>query len=178
MKTSKFTSYKIDLKNLTAISQIFDFELNSDFFKTIDSSEIERGNVKARVVGQRKSQSFALKISLEGCVMVSCNRCLDDMQQPISYSETLMVKFGKNFDEDGNTVIVPETDGYIDLAYFFYEMIVVNIPIKHVHPEGECNVAMQQKLEKYSVYSLVEQDNISNNNSKVDPRWEKLKEIK
>ncbi|MCL2598005.1 MAG: DUF177 domain-containing protein [Paludibacter sp.] len=143
--------------------------------------EIEQGNVKVIVVAQKKIQNFVLKISLEGYVIVPCDRCLDDMQQLISYSETLTVKFGENFEEDANTVIIPESDGYIDLACFFYQMIVVNIPIKHVHQSGTCNITMEKQLEKYSVQSLDRQDIIScgeKNDKKIDPRWEKLKEIK
>jgi len=179
---SKFASYKIDLKDLTEKNQEFDFELDSEFFKTIDNSEIERGKVKAIVVGQKRSQNFILKISLEGYVIVPCDRCLYDMQQMISYNEKLSVKFGERFEEDINSVIVPQEIGYMDLAWFFYEMIVVNIPIKHVHPDGECNAAMQQNLEKYAVRSLVEQNynsiNQETKSGNIDPRWAKLKEIK
>ncbi|MCL1867343.1 MAG: DUF177 domain-containing protein, partial [Paludibacter sp.] len=155
---SKFASYKIFLKDLTDKSQVFDFELDDDFFKKIDSSEVERGNIKATVSAQRKSQNFELKILLDGYVTIPCDRCLDDMQQAIKYCETLTVQLGEEFSEDSDVLIVPEADGYINLAWFFYEMILVNIPIKHVHPAGECNKTMQKKLKKHSVRSREEEE--------------------
>ncbi|MDR1652603.1 MAG: DUF177 domain-containing protein [Prevotellaceae bacterium] len=189
---AKFTIYNIYLKELTEHSEAFEFELGEEFFKKIDSPEAERGNVKARVEACRKGQSFELKISLAGYVTLPCARCLDDMQQPIEHSETLRVKLGKDFGEEADTVIVPEADGYINLAWFFYEMIVVNIPIKHVHPAGECNKTMQQKLRKHSVGTLdddySDEDNNfdadlltdtdpDSNDREPDPRWDKLKSV-
>ncbi|MDR2824263.1 MAG: DUF177 domain-containing protein [Prevotellaceae bacterium] len=185
---TKFSLYNIYLKDLLQTSQEFDFELNNEFFKKIDSPEVERGSIKATVEARRKSQSFELKISLNGYVIVSCTRCLDDMRQLITHHETLMVKFGEEFGEEDDTVIVPGTDGYINLAWFFYEMIVVNIPIKHIHAAGECNNAMRQKLKKHSVRSLNDDDENDDNDDfdsdmldsderETDPRWDKLKSV-
>jgi len=183
---SKFSSYKLFLKDLTQSSQVFDFELDDEFFKKINSPEVERGNVKATVAARQKSQNFELKISLNGYVTIPCDRCLDDMRQPINYEETLTVQFGEEFSEDGDVLIVPQSDGFINLAWFFYEMILVNIPIKHIHPPGECNKTMQQKLKKFSVGSadendenddLEEDDFDIDDENEIDPRWEKLKEI-
>ena len=185
-KMSKFKSYNIPLKDLTHNSQMFDFVLNDDFFKRIDSPEVEHGNVKATVDVRQKNQNFTLKISLNGYITVPCDRCLDDMQLQILHNETLLVRFGDSFGEDGDTVIVPESDGCINLAWFFYEMIVVNIPIKHIHPAGECNKTMQQKLKKLTVLSNEDVEDIDNDfdedessedDNEIDPRWEKLKEI-
>lgn len=33
-------------------------------------------------------------------------------------------------------VIVPEEDGYINVAWFMYEFIALSIPMKHVHAPG------------------------------------------
>lgn len=185
---SKFAPYNIYLKNLTERRQEFDFDLNDEFFKKIDSPEIEYGNVKAKIEARRKNYSFELKISLNGYITIFCDRCLDDMQQPITHNEILTVKFGEAFGEEGEMLIVPETDGYINLAWFFYEMIVVNIPIKHIHASGECNKMMQQHLKKYSVSLLNDEETVnsdfddensdSNCGNEIDPRWEKLKDIK
>jgi uncharacterized metal-binding protein YceD (DUF177 family) len=76
--------------------------------------------------------------------------------------------------EDDDVVIVDENEGILDTAWLIYEFIALAIPIKHVHAPGKCNSAMTQKLQELSgaVRSGEEDD------KEVDPRWEKLKNLK
>ena len=110
------------------------------------------------------------------------------MEQPISYKEKLLVKFGDKFAEEDDIVIVPEADGAINIAWFLYEFIVLNIPIKHVHPTGECNKSMVSKLKKHiarqkdddadpddDVFDFEEEEDFSDDST--DPRWDKLQNI-
>jgi uncharacterized metal-binding protein YceD (DUF177 family) len=182
---SKFQLYNVPLKDITEVGATFDYDLNNEFFKKIDSPEVERGNVKATVAAKKKTATFELKIELSGSVTLPCNRCLDDMQQPITHKETLLVKFGEGFSEEGEIVIVPEADGKINLAWFFYEMIVLNIPIKHVHAPGECNKAMEAKLKKHTVKHTNDYEEDTDladfdtdfDDTPTDARWDKLNEL-
>ena len=38
---------------------------------------------------------------------------------------------------------------YINIAWFLYEFIALNIPMKHVHAPGKCNKGMVGKLSKH-----------------------------
>jgi uncharacterized metal-binding protein YceD (DUF177 family) len=66
--------------------------LDNDYFKKIDSPEVQKGSVKAVVTARKKNQAFEIGFVLEGTVLIPCDRCLDDMEQPISYKEKLQVK--------------------------------------------------------------------------------------
>ena len=55
------------------------------------------------------------------------------MELPVTTSDKLKVKLGSSFAEEGDIVVVPEEDGYINIAWFLYEFISLNIPMKHVH---------------------------------------------
>ena len=145
----KFDEYNIPLKGLKAESRDFEFNLDNQYFKKIDSPEVQRGNVKAKVTLVSKTNLFELSFYLDGVIQIPCDRCLDDMNQSIQYKEKLQVKFGESFSEEGDIVIVPESDGAINIAWFLYEFIVLNIPIKHVHVTGECNKTMVSKLKKH-----------------------------
>jgi uncharacterized metal-binding protein YceD (DUF177 family) len=187
---SKFALYNIDLNNITGNSQAFNFVLDDDYFKKIDSPEVQRGNINVQItVNKKPENAFELKFLLDGYIIVSCDRCLDDMQQPISYRENLMVKFGSTFTEEGEVVVVPESEGAINVAWFLYEFIVTNIPIKHVHPAGECNKTMMSKLKRHITRSKDEvededdidtedeDEDVISDDTSIDPRWEELKGI-
>lgn len=183
---SKFELYYIQLKSLRADSQILEFDLNDEFFQKIDSPEVKKGKVTAKVTVKKKLEAFELTFNLDGIVMVPCNRCLDDMEQVITYKDKLLVKFGDKFSEEDEIVIIPESEGKINIAWFLYEFIVINIPIKHVHATGECNKTMVTKLKRHitrqkddednPLFDFDEDDEVADDSS-IDPRWEGLKNI-
>lgn len=79
-----------------------------------------------------------------------CDRCLDDMEQAIDTESVLMVKLGDDYADEGELVIVPFEDGTLNVAWHIYEFIALEIPIKHVHEPGKCNVAMIEALQGHS----------------------------
>ena len=143
---AKFGQYNIPLKSLASDSETFEFELDENYFKKIDSPEVQRGKVKAIVVVKKRASIFELSFDLSGAIQIPCDRCLDDMDQPIRYQDKLQAKLGEEFSEEDGIVIVPESEGSINVAWFLYEFIVLNIPIKHVHAPGGCNKTMVGKL--------------------------------
>jgi len=186
---SKFELYNIVLKDIINETRTFEFDLDDTYFKKIDSPEVQKGNVKAKVSVQRKLSTFDLQFILDGTIIIPCDRCLDDMEQPIHYKEKLQVKFGDTFAEEDEIVIVPESDGGINIAWFLYEFIVLNIPIKHVHATGECNKTMVNKLKKHITRQKGDDDDEDNlvefdddddfiaDEVQTDPRWDGLQNI-
>ncbi len=169
---------------------MFEFDLDNVFFKKIDSPEVQIGNVKAKVSVQKKTNTYELKFEIDGIIVIPCDRCLDNMEQPIHYKEKLLVKLGEKFSEEDEIVIVPESEGAINIAWFLYEFIVLNIPMKHVHAPGECNKTMAGKLKKHitrqkddddeedeSVIDFEDDDDFTTNESQTDPRWDGLQNI-
>lgn len=188
---SKFEQYNIVLKDISNEIRNYEFELDDVYFKKIDSPEVQKGKVTAKVSVQKKMSTYELNFQLDGIIIIPCDRCLDDMEHAIRYKEKLQVKFGSTFSEENEIVIVPESDGGINIAWFLYEFIVLNIPIKHVHAPGECNKTMVNKLKRHITRkkgddddddnSLLEfdddDDDFSTDEIQTDPRWEGLPNI-
>ena len=186
---SKFELYNVVLKDLSNEMRMFEYDLDDAYFKKIDSPEVQKGNVKAKVSVLKKLTTYELQFNLEGTVIIPCDRCLDDMVQPIHYKEKLLVKFGNTFSEEDEIVIVPEAEGAINIAWFLYEFIVLNIPMKHVHATGECNKTMVTKLKKHitrqkddddddsSSVEFDEDDDFTPDEIQTDPRWDGLQNI-
>ena len=167
-------TYKIDLKGLKEDVSVRDFDLNDDFFKALDGSQLEHGTLHVSVSIRKTSGFFEFQFHTEGTVTVTCDRCLDDMEQSIETDNALTVKLGDTYSEDDDTVTIDENEGILDMAWYIYEFIMLAIPIKHVHAPGKCNSAMTQKLEELSgaVRSSEEEAEV------IDPRWEKLRKLK
>lgn len=183
---AKFAEYNIPLKSIKTDVQIFDFLLNDDYFKKINSPEVQQGNVTAKVTIRKKANLFEISFDLSGTVKVPCDRCLDEMEQPIEHKDKLQVKLGERFSEEGDIVIIPEAEGAINIAWFLYEFIVLNIPIKHVHQSGECNKTMVGKLKKHIARQKdddeeesidFDDEDIITDEVPTDPRWDGLRNI-
>ena len=167
-------TYKIDLKGLKEDETALDFDLCDDFFQSLDSSQLEHGALHVSVSIRKMTGFFELLFHTEGSVTVSCDRCLDDMEQPVESDNRLMVKLGDTYADDDDTVTVAEDDGVLDLSWFIYEFVMLAIPIKHVHAPGKCNSAMMQKLDELSGAARSSEEEAE----VIDPRWESLKKLK
>ena len=103
------------------------------------------------------------------------------MEQAIETDNRLIAKFGENYSEEDELVKVAEDEGILDIAWFIYEFIVLNIPIRHVHAPGKCNSAMIDVLNHFS--PLGEEPSAArsgedNDEQTMDPRWAALSNLK
>ena len=165
---------KIDLKGLKEGVNHLEFDLDDTYFKAVDAPEVSRGNVHVSLdIVRNGNDFFTLDFHEVGTLMISCDRCLDLMEQPIETTQRLEVNFGTENSEEGDLVTVAEDEGILDVTWYLYEFIALAIPIKHVHAPGKCNSAMVRALEEYSAARSGEEDEQA-----MDPRWEALLKLK
>jgi uncharacterized metal-binding protein YceD (DUF177 family) len=165
--------FKINLKSLKDEVTTLEYDLDNQFFEALDGSELNKGSLHVSVSIRKATGFFELLFNTEGTVTVTCDRCLDDMDQPIAAESRFVVKFGTVNSEEDDVIIVDEDEGILDASWLIYESIVLAIPIKHVHAPGKCNLAMSQVLEELSADRS--SDEVSD--QPVDPRWSKLAEL-
>ena len=166
-------SFKIDLKALPQGVSTLEFKLDDSYFKAIDAPDIQRGELSSSLSISRTDDFFELNFHTEGIVHIPCDICLDDMEQSIETDDRLLVRFGEDYSEEDDLVIVAENEGILDVAWFIYEFIALNIPIKHVHAPGKCNPAMIEMLQEHSAARSGEEEEET-----VDPRWAALLKLK
>ena len=165
---------KIDLKGLNVGHNPMVFKLDEAYFKVVDAPEVSRGNVEVRLdILRAEHDMFTLDFDICGTVIVPCDLCLDDMEQPIEAHERLTAKFGEDYSEEDNLVTVAEDEGILDVTWYVYECIALAIPIKHVHAPGKCNPAMIRVLDEHSAARSGE-----GQQETVDPRWAALEQLK
>lgn len=190
---SKFSSYSIQLKTMEIGESVLEYHLDNEFFEAIGEEAIQKGNINAKIRVVKSSKQSELFFELEGKVVVLCDRCLEEMDQPIKTSGHLIVRMGKEFMDDGDDIVViPEEQGVINVSWFMYEFVELAIPIKHVHPFGHCNTGMATKLSEHLVDSDSFEDDAdafagamdvvnegdSTDDGPVDPRWEALRSLR
>ena len=166
--------FKIDLKGLTDEVTALEWDLDKDFFGALDETEVESGSLHVSLSIRKASGFFELLFHTVGTVDITCDRCLDLMEQPIETDNRLVVKLGSTNSEEDDTVMVDENEGILDTSWYIYEFIALAIPIQHVHAPGKCNPAMTKALEELSADRSGDEES----SQAIDPRWEKLKDLK
>lgn len=188
---AKFGIYNISLKNLTAGTHTYEYTLDRKYFEAIDGDEVKKGDVHVELKVKKVSSTYEFNFDIKGVVQIPCDRCLDDMNQEIDTQNRLVVKLGKEYSEESDEIIIiPEDEGEINIAWFLYEFIALNIPMKHVHEPGKCNRTMTKKLSKHRAVSSDDAgsdgvDDFEDDDSidfeeedapeNIDPRWDALK---
>jgi len=171
------SKYEIAFKGLKEGNHQFDFELDDKFFDKFDNSEVKKGSLKGKVILTKQSTLMILEFAVKGTVELMCDRCLDQYNQKINNNSKLFVKFGLEEEELSDDVIVVSfEDHQINVAQFLYELVILGLPIKHVHPNKNgksiCDPEMIKKLGEY----LVDEDS-EQIEEPVDERWNELKKL-
>lgn len=166
--------FKIDLKALTDQVATYEFKLDDAYFEAIEAPDIQKGNLSVALSIRRIAGSFELTFHIQGFVIVTCDLCLDEMQQPIDTENKLMAEFGEEYSDDDDLIVVPEREGMLDISWFIYEFIDLSVPIKHVHAPGKCNAVMTKKLQELSAT----RSSLEDGEEPVNPHWAGLEKLK
>ena len=165
---------KVDLKGLKEDETSLDFCLDDSYFAALDGAEVRKGSLHVSVSIRKASGFFEFLIHAAGTVIIPCDRCLDDMEQPVDTETRQVVRLGSENSEDGDTLVVAEDEGILDLTWIIYESVALAIPIRHVHAPGKCNTAMTEVLEELSADRSSDEES----DQPVDPRWSELLKLK
>ena len=149
--------YSIPLAGLKEGRYTYEFTIGNEFFEAFEGSEIRRGELMAEVILEKCTAHLQLDIEINGKVEVMCDRCLDQFYMPVSSTNRLIVKQGKEWEEtDPDMIVMPLDEHEIDLSQFIYEYIHLALPIKRIHPEdskgrSECNPEMIRRLKDHLI---------------------------
>ena len=165
----------------------------SDLFK----GQVELDDrVKVSLTVRYENDTYYLAFKVAGTIVIPCDRCLDDMEHSLDTEYSVKVKYGQEYSEDNDELIViPESEANFNVANLIYDTVALTIPLKHVHPAGMCNKEMAAQLKLHSSSLRDEDDEYGyydeeddeeetsgseeeNEEKETDPRWAALKNIK
>mgnify|MGYP000112935667 CR=1 FL=1 len=86
--------YDIDLKKLRETSAVYNYRVGDEFFKLIEATGIEKGDLEVSVTVKKGIGAFKLNFHIQGFVIGICDRCLDEVEVDVDTDNVLNVKFG------------------------------------------------------------------------------------
>jgi uncharacterized protein len=171
------SQYKIQFGGLAVGEHQFEFEVNDSFFVQFSDSEIKHANIQVIANLVKQNNLMHILFSFEGVVKLSCDRCVIDYDCPISGNEKLVVKHGNTDESNDDILVLKEGLEEIDFTQYLYEYIELAIPSRKVPCEDEeyeidveCDQETLAKFNEYKIEVIEKKE--------VDPKWDKLKNIK
>jgi len=152
----------------------FDFKVDNKFFKGFDFLDFHQAQLDVELVFEKKTTLLELNFYAKGQVTVPCDITTELFDLAVDTDLTLVVKFGTEENHDNDEILIlPHGYHEIQVAQYIYEMIVLSVPQKKVHPGIEDGTLKSEILEKLK--NLEPQQKSPSND--IDPRWDKLKEL-
>ena len=170
----QFSEFLIPFIGLKDGLHRFDFKICKKFFEGFDFLDFQKVNIHVVLIFEKKPTLLELNFSAKGHVTVPCDISTEPFKLPIITDYKLVVKFGsvENSDDD-EILILPHGSHEIQTSQYIYEMIVLSVPQKRVHPGIADGTLKSEILEKLKDLQPQEK-RISD---ELDPRWYKLKDL-
>jgi len=172
MKKREFT---IPFSGLKQGKHEFDYVIENEFFESFEYTEFNKANIKLKVLMTKLSTILELELEAKGTVNVDCDSSGEPYEQATSANLELVVKFGDEYnDEDDELLVIPHGAHQVDIAQYIYEMLVLAVPQKRVHPG-----VLDGTLESEALLKLKELQpkDKKENKDNTDPRWDALKDL-
>jgi len=161
------SNLSIDLQALKEGQTTLHFTLDNDYFKNASLHDVLGGTVHTEVIIDRHKRLFDLKLHAKGTLRIPCDICLEEMEHAVDYDDLFVIELG-NGTPDGDTIVIDEQNPMLDFAALINDSLDLQLPIRHVHEEGQCNAEMIARLNAQNQSST----------ETIDPRWKDLEKLR
>ncbi|MDO5970357.1 DUF177 domain-containing protein [Flavivirga aquimarina] len=168
--------FTIPFVGLKIAKHHFEYKIEQAFFEYFEYGEFNNVNINVNVELEKKTTLLELHFKVSGWVNVNCDLTNEPYNQTIENEFDLVVNFGDEYnDEHIDILIIPHGTYEINIQQYIYELVVLAVPTKRVHPgveDGTLNSDILKKLEELSPKLKEDKEK-----EDIDPRWNTLKKL-
>ncbi len=142
--------FEISLPSLGEGHHELELRADAGLFAGRGNVEVIAADIVAYVDIDVRDGVYAIGIACRGWIDIPCDRCLDPMRLEVDEDYDVNVRYGEDYGETDDTIILPEKEVRFDLAPLVADTVLLSIPLRHVHAEGECNPRMEEIMKAHS----------------------------
>lgn len=166
--------FNIQFVGLKEGNHLFNYTIDNKFFEAFNYDEFESSSIKVSLSFVKKSTLFELVFTTEGTVEVPCDLTNELYNQEIDSELPLVVNFGPEYNDENEEILILSHEDYeFNVAQFIYEMIVLAVPNKRIHPKVLDGTMESEALKKLKELEIKKVKAVET----TDPRWDKLKNL-
>ncbi len=175
----KRRNYDVSFAGLSLGTHTVKFHLTQEFFDLFDfDQEFRNPNIDVELTLDKNTTFLDFLFKMNGTIEVENDLTGEPYTEEIKGDMEIVVKFGEDYDDsDDEVLIIPHGEYKVNVAQLLYELVLLNIPTKHIG--GDLNSEQAKKaMELLEQYSPKEELEESEEDKEIDPRWEALKKLK
>ena len=142
-------AFIIPLNGLKQGRTRFSWKAGAEFFRNFDNKDIKDAEILVDVEVEKSGTYLGIDAEVSGNLTVACDRCVADVSLPVRSRISQSIKFGTepvsgeeivvSEEDERETVYLPEDGGELDMSQTVYDFACLALPMKKVHPDGECD---------------------------------------
>lgn len=122
--------YEIEFIKLKLGDHQFEYHLDADFFKAFNSS-LSTNDVTVKLLFHKSETMFTLTFDFWGKLTTECDRCLSELELPVSGKSTLLVKITEYpLENEDDMIYISSSDYKLNVAQHIYDYVSLSVPIK------------------------------------------------
>tara|TARA_B100001287_G_C22518914_1_gene451808 strand:- start:204 stop:728 length:525 start_codon:yes stop_codon:yes gene_type:complete len=170
-KKFDISEYDIAFSGLKEGDHTYIFNVGDSLLKNYGFYEIHNLKIRVEVLFIKKSTLFELSLNGNGSCVLNCDISNEAFPYQLDSELKFVIKFGDKFNDDNDQyIIIPQNSYKFNIAKLIYEMIVLSIPQKRIHP-GVIDGSLKSKTVK-----ILKDLSPGAKKTVLDPRWNKLKD--
>lgn len=155
----------------------FDYDIDKTFFNYFEYEDFNSNDLKVTVKLLKKTTLLELHFEVSGTMNVNCDVTNEPYDQVVKNEIDLVVKFGDAYnDENIDILIIPHGEYEINIQQYVYELIILGLPSKLIHPGVEDGTLKSEILDKLEELSPKIKET-KEEKDETDPRWNTLKKL-
>ncbi|WP_338874322.1 DUF177 domain-containing protein [Spirosoma sp. SC4-14] len=173
-------AYDINIVGLDNKRYEYDFTSGDTFFAALEQDLIEKGNIQTHLVLDKSETMIRLDFHIKGTVEQTCDRSLDEYDEPVDTQQTMLLKFGDHNEELSDEIeLIERNTATINVARYIFEFISLSLPMKRLHPrfrseeEDDADDEQNGKV----IYRSDAEPNNEDDQPEIDPRWAALRKL-
>ena len=171
------TEFMIPFVGLKEGRHAFSFSIGETFFNHFEFSDFHQPKVEVALTFEKKATLMNLHFEAKGTVGLICDVTNEPFDFDLKTHWDWIVKFGDHYNDDNEEcLILPHGSYQVHVAQPIFEMLVLTVPFKKVHP-GVSNGTLHSEILKRLEELQPKVENDSDDDSENDPRWDKLKDL-
>lgn len=176
--------FTINFASLADGEHLFEYQIDNKFLKHFETALVQEGNIDVNLSLLKFLNSLELSFTIQGNIVVPCDICNEEFELPIQGSEQIMVKIVHEIpaeNDESNIVYLKEGNNSINIAEMLYELLMLSIPMRKIHPLNEdgsysCNAEVLKYLQLGEDIEI--SDSEIDDNDNINPIWDELKKLK
>jgi uncharacterized metal-binding protein YceD (DUF177 family) len=177
-------SFTINFVSFADGEHLFDYQINNKFLKHFEAALVQEGDIQVKLSLIKFLDSLEFNFEFQGTVEIACSVCTEAFDFPIEGTDQVIIKIVSEIpkqEDEFNVVYIKEGISSISIAEMLYEMLMLSIPIRTVHPiNEEGNYACSPDVLKYLEINddIEASDEEANDDDNINPIWDELKKLK